>query len=471
MRRAMTAAAAYAGVTIVQRGLPLLLLPIYTRALTPDQYGDLGVLLAVSIGLSFLFSFGQEVALFRQLFRVATDTDERRRLLETSATLLVVLPVASAAILTAPGVLVVHRWLNVDALDLALAVLFSGFYVSATVLPLTVLRAEERLGDFIRLSALMAGTTSGLTIAFVVWLDWGVSGWFSGAWLAALATWAMAARVLPWPRRLKLHRNFARELLRIGLPLIPHQLSLWGLQLANRVLLVGLVSKAQVAIFTLAATLALPVPLLAGALLYGVFPSYGRAAGDPGQRQGLAAIVTVQVTVVASLGVAVALIAPLFCTLLFPPIYARAAPLLPLMALGYGLGALYAVPLNSAALLAGRTTFAWVATLVAAGANVAVLYATVPTHGLEGAAVAVCVGNGVLFVGTAVYSRVVARGLLDYEWGRLGPALFVLAAAYLAAVMTSGSDTLGDLVVRLLWLAGAAVVLIRLRIVPIKVRR
>jgi steroid 5-alpha reductase family enzyme len=84
----VTATAAYAAVTVVQRGLPLVLLPIYTRALTPAEYGELGVLIALGIGLAYLLSFGQEVSLFRQLFQIGENPHERRRLLETGANLL-----------------------------------------------------------------------------------------------------------------------------------------------------------------------------------------------------------------------------------------------------------------------------------------------------------------------------------------------------------------------------------------------
>jgi len=462
----VTATGTYAAVTIVQKGLPLLLLPIYTRALTPAEYGELGVLIALGIGLAYLFSFGQEVSLFRRLFQTGSEPDERQRLLETGANLLLAVPLGAAAILAIPSVLAVYKWLNVNPLDLALVLVNSALFVSNTVLPFTVLRAEERLRDFIRLNAILTVMTTVLTVAFVVWFDWGVTGWFSGAIVATLATWPWTVRILPWPWSLKLHRDHLRGLLRVGLPLIPHQLSLWGLQLANRVLLVGLVTKAQVAVFTLASTLALPVTLLAGALLYGVFPSYGRAVEDPAQRGALSAIVTVQVTTVVSLGVAVALIAPPLCILLFPPIYAAAAPVVPLIALGYALGALYAVPLNAVAFLAGRTTFAWIVTAVAAGANVAVLYAAVPRYGLEGAAVAVCVGNALLFIGTAYYSRLVAHGALGYEWARLCSALLVLATCYVGAVMTTDNAGAADLMLRLLWLAGAAALLVRLGIVP-----
>lgn len=466
-RSMMRTTVVYAVVTIVQRGLPLLLLPIYTRALSPAEYGELGVLLAVSVGLSFLFSFGQEVALFRQLFKIGGEAD-RRRLIETSASLLLAVPLAGAAVLAVPGLLVVYRWLNVDRLDLGLVLVYAALYVSATVLPFTVLRAEERLRSFIRLTGFMTVITTVLTVTLVIWLDWGVTGWFAGAGLALLATWATSVHILPWPRHLKLHRDMMGELLRIGLPLIPHQVSLWGLHLSNRIILVGLVTKVQVAIFTLAATLALPVTFLAGAVLYAVFPRYGKAADDSAQRMILSRIVTAQITTIVSLGVTLALIGPLFCTLLFPPVYAPAATLVPVIAFGYALGALNAVPLNAAALLAGKTTFAWVATVLAAGANVGVLYAIVPSYGLEGAAFAVCVGNAALFLGTVVYSRFVARGMLAYEWRRVGMSLLVLVACYLGAVMTSGDDTVADLALRLVWLAAAAATLIRFRIVPIR---
>lgn len=466
----MTATASYAAVSLVARGLPLLLLPIYTRALTPAEYGELGVLIALWIGLGFVFALGQEAALFRQLFRVGKDSEERRQFLQTAATLLTVVPLSAAAILAVPGVLVVYGRLNVEPLDLALVLFGSAVFVSSTVLPFTVLRAEERIGDFIRLNALMTLITTALTVTFVVWLDWGVTGWLGGTILATLVTWVWTVRILPWPWGFKLHQGHFRELLRVGLPLIPHNLSLWGLQLANRVILIGLVTKAQVAIFTLAATLSLPVTLLGGALVYAVFPSYGRAATDPDRRKALAGTVTAQVAAVVSLGVAVALIAPIFCTMLFPPPYDQSAPLIPVIALGFTVGVLYTVPLNAAALLAGRTTFAWVASLTAAAANLAVLYAAVPSHGLEAAAVAVCIGNVVLFVGTVVYSRLVARGALEYEWRRLGWTVAVVSVCYVGAVTTTGHEGSVDLAARLLWLAAAAAILVRLRIVPSRSR-
>jgi len=107
-----------------------------------------------------------------------------------------------------------------------------------------------------------------------------------------------------------------------------------------------------------------------------------------------------------------------------------------------------------------------VVTLLAAGANLAVLYAAVPSHSLQAAAVAVCIGNLVLFAGTAVYSRLVARGALEYEWRRLGWSVAILTGCYGGAVTTSGHDSPGDLIARMLWLAGAAAILVRLRIVP-----
>lgn len=469
-RSTTRATAAYAAVSVVQRGLPLLLLPIYTRALTPEEYGELGVLIALWIGLGFVFAFGQELSLFRQLFSVGSPA-ERQRLLETGANLLILVPLTAAAVLTVPSVLVLDRWLDVEALDLALVLLGSALFVASTVLPFTVLRAEERLGDFIRVNALLTGITTALTLTFVVLLDWGVTGWFCAANTATLATWVWTTRTLPWPRGLSIHRDYLRELLRIGTPLIPHHLSLWGLQLANRLILVGLVTKTGLAIFTLATTLALPVTLLAGGLLYGVFPSYGRAVRDAAQRTALSATVSVQITAVAALGVVVALIAPVFCTLVFPPIYAPAASLLPLIALGYAVGSLSAVPLNAAALLAGKTTLTWVVTLLAAAANVGILYAAVPRYGLDGAAVAVLVGNAALLVGMLVYSRLVAQGVLEYEWARMGKALALLALCYAGAAVMSGNDDVGDLLVRLLWLGIAAVGLARLGLLPNGLRR
>ena len=105
----------------LQRGIAFLLLPLYTRALTPAQYGTLSVLLAVTSAAGIVFAFGLDMGLFRSFFLHAED---RRRVFVGSVwRLLMVAPFVASivcAAIAAPFVLGIPR---VTPLDVFLALL------------------------------------------------------------------------------------------------------------------------------------------------------------------------------------------------------------------------------------------------------------------------------------------------------------------------------------------------------------
>jgi O-antigen/teichoic acid export membrane protein len=66
---------------LVERLLGFVLIPIYTRTFSPDEFGVLVLLLAAEGFLSQVLSFGVQTSYFRSFF---DDDDEQRRLVATS---------------------------------------------------------------------------------------------------------------------------------------------------------------------------------------------------------------------------------------------------------------------------------------------------------------------------------------------------------------------------------------------------
>ena len=64
MKRSLRSAVVFGVGNGLTPGIGFLLLPLYTRALTPSQYGPLSVLLAVSSAAAMLFTFGLDLGLF-----------------------------------------------------------------------------------------------------------------------------------------------------------------------------------------------------------------------------------------------------------------------------------------------------------------------------------------------------------------------------------------------------------------------
>jgi len=154
--------------------------------------------------------------------------------------------------------------------------------------------------------------------------------------LLAAALFALIARRGEFTRP---DLTIIRPALRFGLPLIPGALAVWALNMMDRLFLVHFASLADIGVYSLAYTLGYTViPVLARPLRM-MYPSIATAAYNQGRKDDLQRIfnysagAVLALTLPATVGMFV-LGAPIV-SILAPPEFASAAPLIGLVALGY----------------------------------------------------------------------------------------------------------------------------------------
>jgi O-antigen/teichoic acid export membrane protein len=458
----LRSAAVYALSSALPRGIGFVLLPLYTRSLNPAQYGTISLLLSAGAGVGILFTLGLDIAIFRTYFELASDPKRQIRFVDSIWRFLVVFPVGAALVLG--GVLwpILGNGGRFSGLDVLLALVATSLSVGATTLPLAVLRAEQRLRHYIAITGVTTLATAGFTVLFVVVLDAGVTGWLVATLVANTATLIAAGVLMPWKRSVEFDGRLVRRSVLLGLPLVPHFLSHWALQLADRSVLAGLVSPESLGVYSLAANFGLPVMLLVQSLNQGFMPTYARTGTSGEGQDHLSRVVVLQAALVTTICTAAALIAPPVIGFVAPPTYSGAGPLVAWIVLGYGFLGLYYIPMNGVSLGAGRTKLVWVATALSAVTNIALLVALVPGGGLRAAAIASAVGYAVLLVTIFIYSNVPGNPV-RYRWRTL-LTIFVGAACFFVLVrLTTPERGAEALLLRLSWLAAAAVAVTFLR--------
>ena len=237
--RSLTGSAVYAFGFAVQRAIGIVMLPLYTRAISPPEYGALGVMLSVYVALGVLFGAGLEASVVRDYFQLRSQPERRQRLMDSIWRFLVVYPLAASLLLAAIAWPLMGDGEYVGPLEIALMLFAAAVNTSATALPLALLRARQRLP---RLPVDGIGhrrLTPTLTVLFVVALDQGIRGWFIAGLIANAATLATAMRVVPWTWGGRIHWPLVWGALLFSLPLVPHFLSHWALQLADRSVIAG----------------------------------------------------------------------------------------------------------------------------------------------------------------------------------------------------------------------------------------
>lgn len=445
----------YAAAAVSQRTIGFLLLPLYARVLSPAEYGQIGVLTTITAALGALLGLGLETAVFRSYVRLRDQPVEQTRFINTVGAFVLVVPLVVAVVAAVGLSSPMEAWFNVPRSGVALGFVGAALAIAATVVPLAVLRAQERLRDYVRLSGVQVLVTVGLTFGFVVILRWGVLGWMLALACSAgiLLLRGLAVLGHRWSRDLD-PRHLAAALA-FGLPMVPHALAHWGLSLSDRAILAAFLDSAEVGIYYVAYQFGMPISVIAIALTQAVQPLYAEASLADDRHPELARSASHQVVTTGFLTMAVALLGPPAVLGFLPGSYAAAAPLIPWIALGHGLFGLYFVPMNAITLLSGRNQWVWIVTVTAALANVGLNLLFVPRIGATAAAVNTAVGYAILLVGVSVYMHRIVDQPVRFEWSRISLGLIIIVAAAIAAVVISPVDPVLALLTR-----GATVLLV-----------
>lgn len=447
----------YAVITGIRSGVAFLMLPIYARAVTPAEYGQLAIAWVIASLLTTLLSFGLESAITRWYFRMAQEPEARNSFVASAWKLLLVVP----------NVVVVVGWLVIAGLFpssvpiplsfLLLGALQASLWVGATIVPFALLRAEGRIGLYAVLNWIFIGVSVIATTTMLYATNIGAIGWLIGN-LAATATLAIGSGyAMRGYLRLAFSRSLVQPAIAFGIPLIPHLLALWALALADRLILQHYRDSTDVGIYNLAYQVATILLVLMLAANQGTVVEYGRAIHDTAARIALRQVVTLQFSVTVALAAVLALLGPVGVALLLPASYLPAAGYIGWLVLGTLSFCLSLLPMNGLTILAGKTRWVWTATMAAAGANVALNFMLIPRLGIAGAAYATAIGYGVLLVAIAVMARSFQPPAI-YDWFKLIAVAAGAAAAYVGGVLTAGPLDGQSFVIRTLWLVAAALV-------------
>ncbi len=431
---AVRGGAVYAAATAFPRGMSLLLLPLYVRALAPAEYGQLAVIVTLSAALGTMLSFGLETAVFRSYMRLAGSPVEQHRFVNSIGLFSMLVPPGIAAVLGAVTWAAARDLVAIPGDALAIGLLGTGVQVSATIFPMAVLRAQERLSPYLKANLVFGVTNSGLTFLAVVVFHMGVAGWFAAALASYLLLLFVGLNAIGhrWSR--SLDTRMLAGALAFGLPMVPHAFAHWGLTLSDRIILGAFRDSSEIGVYNVAYQFAMPIGVLVAAMNQGIMPMYVRASTNDTGVRSLARLVTHQAVITSLLGLAVALLAPSIIDLALPPDYSAASDLVVWIALGYTLYGLYLIPMDTLVLVSGRTRWIWVGTAIAAATNVGLNLAFVPEGGAVAAAVNTAVAYAVLVTVITVYMIMTTEKRLAYDWIRIGQRSGLVLLAYVTTV-------------------------------------
>ena len=260
LRRLATTGAAYTASSVISKLIAVVLLPIYTGALSPADYGAAEVMLASVVAASIVIRLGLIEALLRFYYLAGEDPE---RVVRTGFAALFWATTLGAAIGLALAEPISEALLDRPDAELARLAVLGLWTLTLWEYALTLLRVDERARAYFGLTVLNVLATIPVTVCLVVVEDQGAAGILLGTF----GTGAVFLAWLLWQQRRRLGLRFEpallRRMIRFGLPTMPAELSLYSLNFIDRILIVRLAGLAEAGLYALAIKFAQGMNVLA----------------------------------------------------------------------------------------------------------------------------------------------------------------------------------------------------------------
>lgn len=426
--RILGASAVYGLANLGIRALNFLLLPVYTRFLTPADYGIIALAETLAAFLLSVVGLGFDASIQRLYFRHVHDPQMLSRYvgsvlkfaLTLGATFLMLALVTGFWLQHAfsPHASVPFRYLAM-AMITATATQFFGYR-------LVLYQAEHRPWAYAILALVSFGLTASLTVALVVYARRGIVGMLGGKLIAAVICLIVAVLLARYTLRSRFHWGYVRETVAMGLPLVPHLLMALGLVTADRFILAHYRDFREVGLYAIAYTLGMSMSLITMSLNQAWAPVYydlARKGGEGGHVLGQ--MCSGLVIVLAAFACFGALIAQDFVAHFLDHRYDSAGRVVPWIIGAYLAHSLFSM-FSLAVMQERKTTLIMGASFAALVVNTVLNFALIPRWGMYGAAYATLVAYALEALVMYIFAQRTFR--LDYHLVRMFAAMGVFAA-------------------------------------------
>jgi len=410
--------AVYATGDLILRAGAVISMPLYTRLLSPEEYGLWGGAVTVASLLQGILILGCDSAYARWFFQAKTESD--RRVLTSTLLLFLAGWSACAVALLVPFRGLLSQWMfdspafgNLIAMGLSTIPVTLLNFIAAQAL-----RNQFRGLLLVLQNAVYTGMSIGLSLSLILGMKMGVLGIFAGSLLAGLIF--LPVRLLSIRPLLGfcLDARLLKSLLSYGLPFVPATLAYWIFSGSDRILLARLSSLDQVGYYS-AASVGMGVLVMLNSALGQAWSPHAIQLYEHHREQSpviYGRTLTYILALFGSLSVGAATFAPealrLVATARFVPAAAAVGPL--------ALGIMASASSQVTALgisLSHKTGHLGLHSWVAAVLNVGLNILSIPRWGLAAAAWSTAASYGYLTLAYGITSQRLVP--MKYEFGRI----------------------------------------------------
>ena len=416
-----------------------ILIPIYTRFLTTDDYGVIGIVSVVVAIMTAALSLGTPQAQTRFYYDHHDDKLSVGRLLFSINVLLLAAALSACALLSAFGKPLFDAIIDSEAVrfrPFILIAIWTTFFGLFSQLIVSHYIATKKYTYCAVLLLAQFLVSVGLIIYFVVFRGEGALGSVKGIFLGLLAFCA----VFYWPYAsnfvLRLNTRYLREVLVMGLPVTVTMTATAVLLSIDKLIVKSFLPLSSVGLYTLGYKFGFVMSVVVLSINRAWMPNYYELMnqGDGGRAGEIRRMFLLWVTGLGAICIAGGVWANELVRLMTAPAFYTAATVVPTILLAFFFQGIYYFMVGPLFYFK-RTLLLPVITVSGAAVNIGLNIFLIPRYGIQGAAAAALAS----FIVLAALAYVIGRLYFNprFELGRLS---FLLAVV---SVMCLGGNSLG----------------------------
>jgi len=420
----------YTITTILQNGIAFFLLPLYTRYLTPTDYGILAVVSSINGFLSIFLMLALNGAMTRFYFDYRFEPEKLKVFWGTILTFILIVSMGAGGLLILFGQILfkpvigeIPFWPFV-ALGIG-AVMFQPFFT----IYLSLLQTREKAGKYAVFSLIQFMINISLTITLVVFVGWGAEGPLTATLTTAVLFFIASIYALRDDVVFGISKIYLKEALRYSLPLVPHSLASQISNATGKLFLNYLVNTGSAGLYNIGFMFGSIIGVVSDGINKAYVPvSMGILSTNRREElDHLKNIVLFLVVMYCLLGALISLFAKEAILILTTEAFYKSYVIVPFLAFYFVLGGIYYILVNILFFVKRATKFVAIGTGIGAFSNILLSWLLIPRYGLFGAAAATIIAQviGTIFIGFIGHAFEIIR----WEYRKF-VSIFILSAVF-----------------------------------------
>jgi O-antigen/teichoic acid export membrane protein len=404
--------------------LNFILLPLYTRSLSPSEFGIVNSMQVFSSILMIFFTLGLERSIYRLFFDFNTD-EEKKDFLGTVTVSILVISLVLCGFLFIFNHVVERIYKSIPFFPYFSIAIITAFFMTFELVPTISLQVKQKAKQYLIVSLLLLVFRIVPVIWLVVILKEGAVGMLKGSLIGNFLSLLMLVPITLSQINIKFNFSILNTTFKYCLPLIPMVMSSWVVNMSDRIFIEQYFSISDVGIYSLGYKIGQLVQLVSVALLMAYTPYFYKLANSDKQqesKQKIYKINNISIVIQLFIGLCVAVFSKDIILLFFDQKYAETYKIIPVVVFGYFFIQLISMQ-NLSFYQEKKTKEIMVINIVGAVINIFLNFLFISRFGYMGAAVSTFATQLILFI--IIYHFSKNYYFVPYNWSLIVPLLII----------------------------------------------